>query len=86
MRECHGEGQPGGVRACHFQRREGAGRPRKLYAVERGSLETVTPEHAYKMLSELLVESFRMDENGRPLTPDEAGALKACREAVAARA
>ena len=63
-----------GLLKAHFQRREGAGRPRKLYAVERGSLETVTPDHAYKMLSELLVESFRTDEHGRPLTPDEAGA------------
>lgn len=63
-----------GLLVAHFQRREGAGRPRKLYAVERGSLETVTPDQAYKMLSELLVESFRSDESGRPLTPDEAGA------------
>jgi predicted ArsR family transcriptional regulator len=63
-----------GLLASHFQRREGAGRPRKLYAVERGSLETVTHEHAYKMLSELLVESFSTDDEGRPLSPDEAGA------------
>lgn len=63
-----------GLLTAHFQHREGAGRPRKLYAVERGSLETVTPEHAYKLLSELLVESFRTDEHGRPLSPDEAGA------------
>lgn len=63
-----------GLLTSHFQRREGAGRPRKLYAVERGSLETIAPEQAYRMLSELLVESFSTDEQGRPLTPDEAGA------------
>ena len=63
-----------GLLSSHFQRRDGAGRPRKLYAVERGSLETVTPDHAYRMLSELLVESFRTDDEGRALTPDEAGA------------
>jgi predicted ArsR family transcriptional regulator len=63
-----------GLLTSHFQRREGAGRPRKLYAVERGSLEAVAPDHAYRMLSELLVESFRSDEHGRPLSPDEAGA------------
>lgn len=63
-----------GLLTSHFQRREGAGRPRKLYAVERGSLETVAPDHAYRMLSELLVESFHTDDQGRPLTPDEAGA------------
>jgi predicted ArsR family transcriptional regulator len=63
-----------GLITATFERREGAGRPRKLYAVERGSFENVTSEQSYKMLSELLVESFGTDEDGRALTPDEAGA------------
>ena len=63
-----------GLLTATFQRRESAGRPRKLYAVERGSLESVSSEQSFKMLSELLVESFHTDEHGRPLTPDEAGA------------
>ena len=71
-----------GLLTTHFQRREGAGRPRKLYAVEQGSLETVSEAHSYRMLSELLVESFRTDERGVPITPDEAGAAWGRRRVV----
>lgn len=63
-----------GLLVAHFQRRKTAGRPRKLYAIERGSLETVPNETSYRMLSQLLVESFRLDEHGNSLSPEEAGA------------
>ena len=64
----------GGLLTAHFEHRTGAGRPRKLYAVATGSLESVPSEESFRMLSELLVESFRTGPDGRQLTPEEAGA------------
>ncbi len=62
-----------GLLRSHFQRGEGVGRPRKLYALETGSLETVPRERSYELLTELLVESFGVDESGQGMTPEEAG-------------
>ena len=67
-----------GLLTTAFQRGDGAGRPRKLYAVEPGSLDTVPAEGSYQMLSQLLVQSVRTDVGTdgavRTLTPEEAGA------------
>ncbi|HET7397663.1 MAG TPA: helix-turn-helix domain-containing protein [Intrasporangium sp.] len=63
----------GGLLTSHFEPPVGAGRPRKLYAVEPGSLETVSTEDSYRMLSGLLVESFRTQPDGRQLSPEEVG-------------
>lgn len=63
-----------GLLRSHFQRRKEAGRPRKLYAIEQGSLGTVTSDQSYRMLSELLVETLSTGDDEMPTTPEEAGA------------
>ncbi len=63
-----------GLLRAHFQRRKEAGRPRRLYAIEHGSLGSVTSEQAYRLLTELLVETLRPQSDQLPTTPEEAGA------------
>jgi predicted ArsR family transcriptional regulator len=62
-----------GLLRSHFQRRKEAGRPRKLYAIEQGSLGKVTSDQSYRMLSELLVQTLGFREGEAPTTPEEAG-------------
>lgn len=56
----------------HFKRGQGAGRPRKLYAVAHGSLDAERSEHSFALLSEVLVQSFT--DTDEALTPEELGA------------
>lgn len=85
--------------ASRFRRGDGVGRPRKVYVVEPGSLRDVAAAESFRLLSELLVESFRLagdraddragdgpDDRGDPdpgVTPEEAGASWSRRHAVA---
>ncbi|MDN5796870.1 MAG: helix-turn-helix domain-containing protein [Intrasporangium sp.] len=62
----------GGLVTSHFKRGEGAGRPRKLYAIAHGSLDSERSEQSFALLSEVLIESF--NETDESLTPEELGA------------
>lgn len=62
-----------GLLRSHFRKGEGVGRPRKLYTLETGSLDSVSQTHSYQLLSELLVDAFGVGESGRAITPEEAG-------------
>lgn len=50
------------------------GRPRKLYAAAVGQLDEVSTARSFRMLSELLSESFGTGPDGKPSTPEQAGA------------
>ncbi|MDV3223060.1 helix-turn-helix transcriptional regulator [Intrasporangium sp.] len=62
-----------GLLRSHFERRKEAGRPRKLYAIEQGSLTTVTSDQSYRMLSELLVETLSSGADEPAGSPEDAG-------------
>jgi len=62
-----------GLLRAHFQRRKEAGRPRKLYAIEQGTLGSVSSDQSYRMLSQLLVETLRPEDDQLPSTPEAAG-------------
>ena len=62
----------GGLVTSHFKRGGGAGRPRKLYAIAHGSLDSERAEHSFALLSEVLVDSFNRTDQA--LTPEELGA------------
>lgn len=49
------------------------GRPRKVYRFKPGSLTPASPTEAYQALAELLAESWNASEDGRPLSPEQAG-------------
>ncbi|GAA6525861.1 hypothetical protein IDVR_16570 [Intrasporangium sp. DVR] len=63
-----------GLLRSQFQRRKEAGRPRKLYAIEQGSLGRVTSDQSYRLLTELLVQTLSSGGEEMPNTPEEAGA------------
>lgn len=62
----------GGLVTSHFERGEGAGRPRKVYSIAHGSLDSISPERSFALLSEILVES--LDGGGEHLSPEELAA------------
>lgn len=49
------------------------GRPRKVYRFMPGAMARTTEGEAYRALAELLAEAWEGDENGVPLTPEQAG-------------
>jgi predicted ArsR family transcriptional regulator len=61
-----------GLVTSRFQRGAGAGRPRKVYSIAHGSLDAVSPERAFALLSEILVESLGTDDAHLP--PEELAA------------
>ncbi len=65
----------GGLLESSFQKQAGAGRPKKLYAVAPGSLNSTSQRDgdSLNILASLLADSFAAVEDGRPLTPAEAG-------------
>ncbi|EWT07231.1 transcriptional regulator [Intrasporangium chromatireducens Q5-1] len=63
----------GGLVTSHFMRGGGAGRPRKLYAIAHGSLDRERAEQSFALLSEVLVQSFGVDDD-QSRTPEELGA------------
>lgn len=62
----------GGLVVTQFKRGGGAGRPRKLYAIAHGSLDTECSEQSFARLSEVLVDSF--NDSSKNLTPEQLGA------------
>lgn len=64
----------GGLLTSWFERRESAGRPRKLYGIESGTLESVNAPHHHELLSGLLLGSLTADPDGTRPTPEEVGA------------
>jgi predicted ArsR family transcriptional regulator len=61
-----------GLVTSRFQRGSGAGRPRKVYSIAHGSLDAVSPERSFALLSEILVESLGTDDAHLP--PEELAA------------
>jgi predicted ArsR family transcriptional regulator len=61
-----------GLVTSHFQRGAGAGRPRKVYSIAHGSLDSVSPERSFALLSEILVESLGTTAEHAP--PEELAA------------
>ena len=58
---------------ARFVKNTGAGRPRKVYSVAPGAPSPSDDLESLKLLSGLLASSFGVQENGRPMTPAEAG-------------
>lgn len=63
-----------GLLESRFVKHAGAGRPRKIYAVAPGSLGSTDDHESLKLLTGLLAETFNGQEDGRPITPADAGA------------
>lgn len=66
--------------------RVGVGRPRKIYRQVVGSLQDDTDQHAMRILTELLADSFAAQVDGEDLTPYAAGRRWAEQHIVARRA
>ena len=49
------------------------GRPRRVYRFKPGALTPASPGDAYQALAELLAESWNASEDGRSLSPEQAG-------------
>ena len=70
-----------GLLESHDVRSTGVGRPSKKYCVSPGSIDEESTEESYRLLAQLLADTFgARHDDGSPLTPEEVGAAWAHRQ------
>lgn len=74
-----------GLLESHAVRSSGAGRPGKRYRAATGSIDAESTEESYRLLAQLLAETFgARHDDGTPFTPEEVGAAWAHRQGLEA--